>query len=87
MLQGTVPFKAKSLEALHALIMTGKLDFPVKISDQALNLIQSMLRIEPEERIDIPSILKHPWLKTASDYEIDEEDDDHDFEMGISFRR
>ena len=86
MLQGTVPFRAKSLEALHAIIMTGKLDFPVQISDQALHLIKSLLQIEPEERISIPNVLKHPWLKAIDEFQMDE-DDNHDFEMGISFRR
>ena len=72
MLQGTVPFKAKSLEALHAIIMTGKLDFPVPISDQALHLIKSMLVIEPDERISIPNILRHPWLRTVDEFAMDD---------------
>ena len=67
MLQGTVPFKAKSLEALLAIIMKGKIDFPVQISESATNLIMSMLVIEPKDRISIPNILKHPWLKTEED--------------------
>ena len=87
MLQGTVPYKAKSLEALHALILTGKLDFPVAISDQALHLIKSLLKVEPEERISIPNMLRHPWLRNIDEFSIDDDDDDHDFEMGISFRR
>ena len=87
MLQGTVPFKAKSLEALHALIMKGKLNYPQPISEQAIGLIQSLLKIEPEERLSIANILRHPWLKTPDDLIGDDEDDDHDFEMGISFRR
>ena len=79
-----MPFKAKSLEALHALIMKDKLEFVKPISEPAEELIRRMLKIEPEERISIPSILQHPWLKTEEDLEVD---DDHDFEMGISFRR
>ena len=46
-----------------------------------------MLQIEPEERISIPEILRHPWLRTAEDLLDDDDDDDHNFEMGISFRR
>ena len=46
-----------------------------------------MLKIEPEERMSIANILRHPWLKTPDDLIGDDEDDDHDFEMGISFRR
>ena len=86
MLQGTVPFKAKSLEALHTLILSDKLAYPQPISDQATHLIQSMLQIEPTDRISIPCILKHPWLRNEDDL-VDEDCDDHDFEMGISFRR
>lgn len=67
--------------------MTGKLDFPVPISDQALHLIKSLLRFEPEERISIPNVLKHPWLRAIDEFALDDQDDDHDFEMGISFRR
>ena len=81
-----MPFKAKSLEALLSLIMKGRLEYPQPISDLAVNLIQSMLKINPEERISIPCVLKHPWLRTDEDLVADEEDD-HDFEMGISFRR
>ena len=45
-----------------------------------------MLKVEPGERISIPSILKHPWLCNEDEL-ADDECDDHDFEMGISFRR
>ena len=49
-----------------------------------------MLVIEPSKRILIPEILNHPWLKGVSDpegIEGTEEDDDHDFKMGMSFSR
>lgn len=67
--------------------MTGKIDFPVPISEQALYLIKGMLKIEPEERISIPSVLRHPWLRTSDEFSLDDTHDTHDFEMGISFRR
>ena len=43
----------------------------------------------PSNRISIPQILAHPWLKGAiSGDELEcEEDDEHDFEMGLSFSR
>lgn len=43
MLQGTVPFKATSLEELHALILGGNIRYPVPISDDAKDLISRML--------------------------------------------
>lgn len=49
-----------------------------------------MLVLVPNERISIPQILAHPWLKGALDpngIEGTEDEDDHDFEMGMSFAR
>jgi len=90
MLQGTVPFKASSLEELHALILQGNFKYPVKISVEAKDLIEKMLVVEPVQRISIPEILKHPWLKSFDSelgIESNDEDDDHDFQVGFSFRR
>lgn len=66
MLQGTVPFKATSLEELLALILRGNIRYPVAISDDAKDLISRMLQVEPTDRISIPQIFKHPWLKQAT---------------------
>ena len=44
----------------------------------------------PHQRISIPEMLNHPWMKGALDpdgIEGTEEDDDHDFRMGLSFQR
>ena len=44
----------------------------------------------PHQRISIPEILNHSWMKGALDpdgIEGTEEDDDHDFRMGLSFQR
>ena len=87
MLQGTVPFKADNLEKLHNLIMRGNFKYPVPISNDARELIESMLTIEPESRISIPEILRHRWLKVEDELECTEEDDDHDFQVGLEFRR
>ena len=54
MLQGRVPFKANSLEDLHALILKGSLRYPVTISADAKHLIESLLVVVPEKRISIP---------------------------------
>lgn len=80
MLQGRVPFKANSLEDLHALILKGGLRYPVAISPDAKHLIESLLVVTPEKRISIPMILRHVWLKDATDgIEGTDEDDIHDF--------
>lgn len=46
--------------------------FPVKISDDARDLISKMLVVNPPDRISIPEILSHAWLK---EHDSDEEDD------------
>ena len=74
-----MPFKADNLEKLHNLIMRGNFKYPVPISNDARELIESMLTIEPESRISIPEILRHRWLKVEDELECTEEDDDHDF--------
>ena len=83
MLQGRVPYKANSLQDLHALILKGHLRFPVSVSNDAKHLIDSLLVVQPEKRISISQILRHPWLKDAIDgIEGTEEDDMHDFAVG-----
>lgn len=81
MLQGTVPFKGKSLEDLHELIIQGNFQYPVNISTEGRDLIQRMLVVKPENRIPIPLILRHPWLRSLDSLEEDlsEDADDHDF--------
>lgn len=70
--------------------MRGNVQFPVQITSEARDLIDRMLVITPNKRISIPEILAHPWMKGALDpngIEGTEDDDDHDFEMGMSFSR
>ena len=62
MLTVDVPFKANSLEQLLAVILQKKITFPSTISNNAKNLISSLLKINPMERSSIPEILLHPWL-------------------------
>lgn len=89
MLQGQVPFKAGSLEDLLTLINKRKIKYSELVSNEAKDLIGKMLIVEPELRISIPSILNHPWLKVEGPdgIEFTEEENDHDFEVGISYKR
>lgn len=83
-----MPFKASSLEDLHALILRGNIRYPVPISDDAKDLIERMLVVEPTDRISIPQLFRHPWLKKACAGEFNEDsEDEHDFMVGFSFRR
>lgn len=67
MLCGTVPFKAQNMQDLHKIINSGTFDFPRQVenilSEESKDLIKRLLRVEPTERISIPEILSHPWIK------------------------
>jgi len=68
MLIGTVPFKAASMHELHHLIISGKYEIKEeKLSDSALNLIASLLEVDPKKRLSAYEVLSHPWLKDAQD--------------------
>lgn len=54
MLCGTVPFKASNLEDLHKLILKGEFSFPCELTDDAQNLVRSMIKLEPDQRLTIP---------------------------------
>lgn len=78
MLIGTVPFKAGSMKDLHSLIKQGIYKPPVDISKgnqnlkailDAKNIIEGLIRLKPENRLSIPNILIHPWLKKDEDFE------------------
>lgn len=76
MLCGTVPFKAQNLEDLHKLILKGEFAFPVELSEDAQQIVKGMIRLNPRERLTIPQILAHHWLKETNEDDSDEEDED-----------
>lgn len=76
MLCGTVPFKAQNLEDLHKLILKGEFTFPVELSEEAQTIVRGMIRLNPRERMTIPQILGHPWLKETNEDDSEEEEED-----------
>lgn len=63
---GRVPFDGADEEALTVTITAGELTFKERawanISDQAKNLIQRLLKVNPTERYDASEALRHPWI-------------------------
>ena len=70
MLSGNVPFKANNLNDLHKLIISGKYNYIKDISNDATNLINQILEVDPNKRIDINGIINHPWF--MHNYNFDE---------------
>ena len=67
MLCSSVPFRAKNMKELLDVVRSTPVEFPVRISDSAANLIRSLLRMNPKERLSIPEILAHPWMQEEED--------------------
>ena len=62
-LSGTVPFRAKTLQELHKLILRCKYQMPGNISEQAQDLIRRMLNPVPHLRISLDEMKQHPWFE------------------------
>ncbi len=76
MLCGTVPFKAQNLEDLHKLILKGDFSFPVELSNEAQGIVKGMIKLNPRERMTIPQILAHGWLKETNEDDSEDEEED-----------
>jgi calcium-dependent protein kinase len=75
MLAGDHPFKSESGEhaATFDAILNNPVPFPKSvwesISPEAKNLVTAMLEKDPNDRISIPEILGHPWIKANENYD------------------
>lgn len=87
MLCGTVPFKAPNMKELHVLIKKGDYKFPVEISEESKDLIRKLLVLNPADRLSIPEVLAHPWVKEDDDEEEESDADESDMVNGVSMSR
>lgn len=86
MLFGQMPFKAASLKDLATVIQKGSYTFPTDDASEgtyfeerstiidAKDLIRGLIRLKPEERLNIPQILAHKWMRRTTEDEINEDD-------------
>jgi len=68
MLVGFPPFHHANRQVLFNLIRLGEIKFPSKypISIEAQDLIVSLLRKDPEERLEVEQIKKHPFFASTN---------------------
>lgn len=66
MLCGYLPFDDQNLQNLYHKITSGQYKKPQVLSERALDLIQRILVVDPEQRIDLAGIMRHPWYREAS---------------------
>lgn len=75
------------MKELHVLIKKGDYKFPVEISEESKDLIKKLLVLNPADRLSIPEILAHPWVKEDDDEEEESEADESDLVTGVSMSR
>ena len=61
-LVGKPPFKTESKLDTYRNIVNIRLHFPPHVSIQARALIRRLLRKNPEQRMSLHEVLRHPWI-------------------------
>ena len=61
MVCGFLPFEDPDTSALYNKIMDGKFEIPNWVSADCSDLINKILNIDPEVRINSKAITEHPW--------------------------
>mmetsp|Transcript_24703 Transcript_24703/g.49526 ORF Transcript_24703/g.49526 Transcript_24703/m.49526 type:complete len:318 (+) Transcript_24703:396-1349(+) len=68
-LSGCSPFSAEEEEAILQLVAQAKYEFHesewATVSESAKDLIKKLLVVAPAQRMTMPEMLEHPWLKEA----------------------
>ena len=67
MLTGTLPFQGAGDTELKKRILRGAFACPEHVSADARDLLQRMLALKPDERIDILAIAEHPWMRAYAE--------------------
>jgi serine/threonine protein kinase len=65
MLAGIQPFRANKIDDLKEIILKGEYERIEDVSNEANDLISGMLQLNPNKRLSIEDILRHPWLKNV----------------------
>jgi serine/threonine protein kinase len=71
LLTGHLPFDDQNIRQLLLKVQSGKFHMPSSLSDEAKDLIWSMLRVNPNERIKIHQIFHHPLMLKYPDFTTD----------------
>ena len=66
MLCKKLPFNERSDSELYKKIIEGKFNVSKHISKEAQDLLKKIIKVNPEQRIKIADLKKHPWFKLAN---------------------
>ncbi|CAG0906676.1 unnamed protein product, partial [Cyprideis torosa] len=71
LLAGRYPFHDKNTKVVIARIRSGRYVVPDWVHPAAMDLIESLLRHDPDQRLTPDEVLAHPWLAaTGSDLDL-----------------
>ena len=62
MLCGNLPCAESKEELIYQTLVTHNYDFPSYVSNLAVDLINNMLKVEPNERYTFEQVKSHPWF-------------------------
>ncbi|CAJ0754558.1 14436_t:CDS:2 [Entrophospora sp. SA101] len=62
LLSGTAPFAEKDCSATYERIRRVDFKMPQHFSENAKHLIRSLLQKDPDKRLPLEEVLKHPWI-------------------------
>lgn len=65
MLCGCLPFEDQETPKLYEKILAGAYRVPKHLSVEAIDILAKILTVNPDERVKIEQIRKHPWCKKA----------------------
>jgi len=60
---GEAPYKGRSLEEITDSLTRPTIKFAATVQNEVKDLVQKILKINPEERISLDEIMSHPWMK------------------------
>ncbi|KAI8381446.1 kinase-like domain-containing protein [Radiomyces spectabilis] len=62
MVTGSMPFDDRSMPGLHEKIKSGQVAYPAHLSPECRDLLSRAFKTDPEARIILADIIRHPWL-------------------------
>lgn len=61
-LVGKPPFECTSYDDTYRRISKAIFSVPDHVSEEAKDMIRKLLVVDPDRRLDLDRILKHPWI-------------------------
>lgn len=62
-LTGKPPFESDSYDDTYIRISKALFTIPEYVSNEAKDLIKKLLVVDPNKRLELPEVLKHPWIQ------------------------